>query len=98
LGLSLSRALRSGADAGREEGDRRASLASALNQSAFNVGNALGPTRGAAALSFGFGCRLSPWIGAAFVLLCAATAVFSRVVESQEAVLLDTGDVTRLPD
>jgi DHA1 family inner membrane transport protein len=39
-------------------------LASTLNQSAFNVGNALGPMLGAAALSFGFGYRMLPWIGA----------------------------------
>jgi len=62
-------------------------LASTLNQSAFNVGNALGPTLGAAALSFGFSYRMMPWIGAALALLCAATAVFSRVAESRETAL-----------
>ncbi len=66
-------------------------LASTLNQSAFNVGNALGPTLGAAALSFGFGYRMLPWIGAALALLCAATAVFSRVAEGRETALLSAG-------
>jgi DHA1 family inner membrane transport protein len=66
-------------------------LASTLNQSAFNVGNALGPTLGAAALSFGFGYRLLPWIGAAFALLCAATAIFSRALERAEPVPIEDG-------
>ena len=66
-------------------------LASTLNQSAFNVGNALGPTLGAAALSFGFGYRTLPWIGSALALLCAATAVFSRLAESRETASLNSG-------
>jgi DHA1 family inner membrane transport protein len=56
-------------------------LASTLNQSAFNVGNALGPTLGAVALSLGFDYRGLPWIGSVLALLCAATAVFSRALE-----------------
>ena len=56
-------------------------LASTLNQSAFNVGNALGPTLGAAALALGFDYRALPWIGSALALLCAATALFSRALE-----------------
>ena len=59
-------------------------LASTLNQSAFNVGNALGPTLGAAALALGFGYRALPWIGSALALLCAATALFSRALENGE--------------
>jgi DHA1 family inner membrane transport protein len=61
-------------------------LASTLNQSAFNVGNAIGPTLGAAALFLGFGYRMFPWIGAGLALLCAVTAVYSRSLEGKEAV------------
>lgn len=61
-------------------------LASTLNQSAFNVGNALGPTLGAIALSLGFDYRALPWIGSVLALICAATAVFSRALEGAEAV------------
>ena len=68
-------------------------LASTLNQSAFNVGNALGPTLGAAALSFGLGYRVLPWIGSALALLCAATALFSRLAERGEIASLSAGDV-----
>ena len=57
-------------------------LASTLNQSAFNVGNALGPTLGAAALALGFDYRALPWIGSALALLCAATALFSRALDT----------------
>ena len=61
-------------------------LASTLNQSAFNVGNALGPTLGAIALSRGFDYRALPWIGSVLALTCAATALFSRALEGAEAV------------
>ena len=66
-------------------------LASTLNQSAFNVGNALGPTLGAAALAFGFDYRALPWIGSALALLCAATALFSRALERGEPVSVADG-------
>jgi len=66
-------------------------LASTLNQSAFNVGNALGPTLGAAALALGFGYRALPWIGSALALLCAAAALFSRALESAEPVPVEDG-------
>ena len=66
-------------------------LASTLNQSAFNVGNALGPTLGAAALSLGFDYRALPWIGAVHAFLCAATALFSRALEREKAVFLNKG-------
>jgi MFS transporter, DHA1 family, inner membrane transport protein len=59
-------------------------LASTLNQSAFNVGNALGPTLGAGAIALGFHYRALPWIGSALALLCAATALFSSTLESDE--------------
>jgi DHA1 family inner membrane transport protein len=66
-------------------------LASTLNQSAFNVGNALGPTLGAAALSLGFHYRALPWIGSVLTLLCAATALFSRALERAEPVPVEDG-------
>jgi DHA1 family inner membrane transport protein len=66
-------------------------LASTLNQSAFNVGNALGPTLGAAALSLGFDYRTLPWIGSALALLCAATAHFSRTLENGGPVPVENG-------
>jgi MFS transporter, DHA1 family, inner membrane transport protein len=66
-------------------------LASTLNQSAFNVGNALGPTLGAIALSLGFEYRALPWIGSVLALLCAATALWSRALEGGEAVLVSHG-------
>jgi MFS transporter, DHA1 family, inner membrane transport protein len=66
-------------------------LASTLNQSAFNVGNALGPTLGAAALSLGFNYRDLPWIGAAFALLCAAIAVLSRMLDEGEVGAAEIG-------
>ena len=66
-------------------------LASTLNQSAFNVGNALGPTLGAAALSLGFHYRALPWIGSVLTLLCAATALFSRALERAEPVRVEDG-------
>ena len=61
-------------------------LASTLSQSAFNVGNALGPTLGAIALSLDFDYRALPWIGGALALLCAAIALFSRALEGREPV------------
>jgi MFS transporter, DHA1 family, inner membrane transport protein len=66
-------------------------LASTLNQSAFNVGNALGPTLGAAALALGFGYCTLLWIGAVLALLCAATALFSRALEGSKPVPLQDG-------
>ena len=61
-------------------------LASTLNQSAFNVGNALGPTLGALALALGFDYRALPWIGSALALLCAATAMFSHALAKGEPI------------
>jgi DHA1 family inner membrane transport protein len=66
-------------------------LASTLNQSAFNVGNALGPTLGAAALALGFSYRALPWIGCVLALLCAATAILSRTLENGESVPVADG-------
>jgi DHA1 family inner membrane transport protein len=48
-------------------------LASTLNQSAFNVGNAVGPFLGAAILSKGAGFGALPWLG--FVMLTFGTGL-----------------------
>jgi hypothetical protein len=50
---------------------------------AFNVGNALGPTLGAAALALGFEYRALPWIRSVLALLCAAAALFSRALPNR---------------
>ena len=44
------------------------SLASALNQSAFNLANALGAWLGGAAIEAGWGWRSTSWVGAALAL------------------------------
>ncbi|MGY3330102.1 DHA1 family inner membrane transport protein [Mesorhizobium sp. USDA 4775] len=49
-------------------------LASTLNQSAFNVGNALGPFAGAAVLSAGVGYVWLPWVGGVVSILGIAVA------------------------
>jgi predicted MFS family arabinose efflux permease len=46
---------------------------------------------GAAALALGFDYRALPWIGSALALLCAATALFSRALESGEPVPVEDG-------
>ena len=60
-------------------------LASTLNQSAFNVGNAIGPSLGAGALSLGFGYRALPLLGSLLALACAATALVSLILERSAA-------------
>lgn len=50
-------------------------LASALNQAAFNVGNAIGPILGAAALSAGIGYSLLPLVGLALTILAVAVSL-----------------------
>jgi DHA1 family inner membrane transport protein len=53
-------------------------LASTLNQSAFNIGDALGAAVGAACLANGWGYRVLPWIGAAVICLAFLPAFLSR--------------------
>lgn len=50
-------------------------LASTLIQSGFNLGNAVGPFAGAAALSAGLGYGQPPWLGADGVRGCRNSAV-----------------------
>jgi MFS transporter, DHA1 family, inner membrane transport protein len=56
-------------------------LASTLNQSAFNVGNALGPSVGAAALALGLAYRWLPIVGAILAIVGASTAVLALTLE-----------------
>jgi DHA1 family inner membrane transport protein len=53
-------------------------LASTLNQSAFNLGDAAGAALGAALLSNGLGYMALPWIGAGVVCLALVPAFLSR--------------------
>ena len=53
-------------------------LASTLNQSAFNLGDALGAALGAAVLASGSGYVSLPWIGAVVVCLALLPAFLSR--------------------
>lgn len=53
-------------------------LASTLNQSAFNLGDALGAALGAAVLAHGAGYASLPWIGAAVLCLALVPAFLSR--------------------
>lgn len=53
-------------------------LASTLNQSAFNLGDAIGAALGAAVLAHGAGYAALPWIGAVVVCLALIPALLSR--------------------
>ena len=53
-------------------------LASTLNQSAFNLGDAIGAGLGAAVLANGLGFGSLPWIGAGVVCLALVPALLSR--------------------
>jgi DHA1 family inner membrane transport protein len=61
-------------------------LASTLNQSAFNIGNAVGPSIGAAALTAGMNYADLPWIGAALMAAGVAVALFSARAGARPAV------------
>ncbi len=56
-------------------------LASTLNQSAFNVGIAVGPSIGAAGLSLGLGFASLPWIGAILALIGLCVLLLSLALE-----------------
>lgn len=58
-------------------------LASTLVQSGFNLGNAIGPFVGAAALSAGFSYALLPWLGALLAFAGVAIAFWSAAVDRQ---------------
>jgi DHA1 family inner membrane transport protein len=57
-------------------------LVSTLVQSGFNIGNAIGPSIGAAALTKGFGYADLPWIAGAMTLLGAGAALRSAAPET----------------
>lgn len=56
-------------------------LASTLNQSAFNVGNAVGPLAGAITLSSGVAFKWLPLLGAILAMAGAGVGVFAFIVE-----------------
>ncbi|SHN47420.1 Cmx/CmrA family chloramphenicol efflux MFS transporter [Cryptosporangium aurantiacum] len=60
-------------------------LASAVNTSAFNVGNTIGPWIGGAAISAGFGYRAPVWVGVALLLGALALTFASRALDAREA-------------
>ena len=66
-------------------------LASTLIQSGFNLGNAIGPFAGAAALSAGFRYATLPSLGALLALAGVAIAVWSVVLERRAARLAAVG-------
>lgn len=55
-----------------------ANLASTLNQSAFNLGDAAGAALGAALLAHGLGYQWLPWMGAGIVCLALVPAFLSK--------------------
>jgi MFS transporter, DHA1 family, inner membrane transport protein len=57
------------------------SLAAALNHSAFNVANALGPWLGGLAIAAGFGWTSTGWVGCGLALGGFAVWVMARIVE-----------------
>lgn len=61
-------------------------LAATLNQSAFNLGNAIGAWTGAAALSLGAGYTTLPWLAALFALAGMGLAIVSAGLSRQAAV------------
>ena len=71
-------------------------LASTLNQSAFNLGDALGAAVGAAVLAHLSGYMSLPWIGAAIVCLALLPAI-SKSERSREVEVLRRPAVRRWP-
>ena len=65
-------------------------LASTLIQSGFNLGNAIGPFAGAAALSAGFSYASLSWLGALMALAGVAIALWSVTLERRAARLAAT--------
>jgi DHA1 family inner membrane transport protein len=59
-------------------------LASTLVHSGFNLGNAIGPIIGAAALSLGFSYLMLPWLGVLLALAGVAISFWSAALDGQE--------------
>jgi DHA1 family inner membrane transport protein len=63
-------------------------LASTLIQSGFNLGNAIGPFAGAAALSAGLSYGVLPWLGALLALAGVGIALWSMALDRRDAQLI----------
>jgi DHA1 family inner membrane transport protein len=63
-------------------GDAQA-LPAALNHSAFNTANALGPWLGGMAIAAGYGWTSTGWVGCALALAGFAVWLFAVAVESK---------------
>ena len=59
------------------------SLAAALNHSAFNMANALGPWLGGMAIAAGFGWTSTGWVGSALALGGLAVWAISRALQEK---------------
>jgi DHA1 family chloramphenicol resistance protein-like MFS transporter len=59
-------------------------LAGAVNTSAFNVGNTIGPWIGGAAISAGLGYRAPVWLGAALLVVALGLTLVSRVFDARQ--------------
>ncbi len=57
-------------------------LASTLNQSAFNIGNAVGPFLGAAMLTRGYGFGSLPWLACLILAGAIVLGIMSMLLES----------------
>ncbi|GAB0115598.1 MFS transporter [Acidisoma sp. C75] len=64
-----------------DQGRAAPSLASTLNQSAFNLGNALGASIGGVLVSAGIGYADLPWVGSAFSLTALAAMLLAVWLE-----------------
>jgi DHA1 family inner membrane transport protein len=59
------------------------SLAAALNHSAFNMANALGPWLGGMAIAAGFGWTSTGWVGSALALGGLAVWAISKALQEK---------------
>lgn len=66
--------------------DGAPTLAGAVNTSAFNVGNTLGPWFGGMAISAGLGYRAPVWLGAALLVGALMLTFLSRLLDARAAV------------
>ncbi|GAA3396544.1 Cmx/CmrA family chloramphenicol efflux MFS transporter [Cryptosporangium minutisporangium] len=66
-------------------------LASAVNTSAFNVGNTIGPWAGGAAISAGLGYRAPVWVGVGMLLGALALTFVSRSLDRTVAEAREPG-------
>lgn len=69
------------------EKSENANLASSLNQSAFNFGNAIGASLGAVALTHGLGYGQLPYVSAGVACLALGAAFFARHLDKRSEML-----------